>query len=372
MRIVYGVFGYGRGHATRAQVVLPELMRQHEVLLLAGDDAYDALSPEYPVVRIPTLAYIYKPDGTQSVYGTFKRNASVVSDALFHGTRFRQIRDVVREFKPHLAIADAEPFTHTTCSALKIPRISLDHFGVMVYCKPPVPWHDRVRLLRDQLTYRSLMGTPERVIVSSFFDAPPRYPEVHRVATLLRDEVTSVRPKKGEHLLVYLNRGEHQLTPRVEEALQNAGAPVVFYGSPRRGVDGNIIFRAPGNRSFVEDLSRAIGVVSTAGNQLVGECIYFGKPMLVMPESVLEQRMNATALVNMGLGAQVPHEDFGVGELKRFFERLPDYRENMKSVVCDGRPEVLATLDRFSKELTGHRANFVPSRSFAPAVVGHA
>jgi hypothetical protein len=36
MRILYGVFGYGRGHATRALSVLPELMERHEVTVLAG------------------------------------------------------------------------------------------------------------------------------------------------------------------------------------------------------------------------------------------------------------------------------------------------------------------------------------------------
>ena len=37
MRIVYGIHGYGRGHATRALGVLPELRQRHEVLGLAGE-----------------------------------------------------------------------------------------------------------------------------------------------------------------------------------------------------------------------------------------------------------------------------------------------------------------------------------------------
>lgn len=63
MRILYGVFGYGRGHATRALSVLPELRERHEVLLLAGGDAYDAIAPEHPVVRVPTLRYEYATNG---------------------------------------------------------------------------------------------------------------------------------------------------------------------------------------------------------------------------------------------------------------------------------------------------------------------
>ncbi len=54
MRILYGVFGYGRGHATRALSILPELRERHEVVVLAGGDAYDAIAPDHPVVRILT------------------------------------------------------------------------------------------------------------------------------------------------------------------------------------------------------------------------------------------------------------------------------------------------------------------------------
>jgi UDP:flavonoid glycosyltransferase YjiC (YdhE family) len=39
MRIAHGVFGYGRGHATRAAAVLPELETRHEVRIFAGGDA---------------------------------------------------------------------------------------------------------------------------------------------------------------------------------------------------------------------------------------------------------------------------------------------------------------------------------------------
>jgi UDP:flavonoid glycosyltransferase YjiC (YdhE family) len=35
MRILYGVHGYGRGHAVRSLAVLSELRLRHEVLVLA-------------------------------------------------------------------------------------------------------------------------------------------------------------------------------------------------------------------------------------------------------------------------------------------------------------------------------------------------
>src|SRR5215472_9225440 len=85
MRILYGVFGYGRGHATRALSVLPELRRRHEVIVLAGGDAYDAIAPEHAVVRIPTLRYEYSPDGRRSLSRTLGENVSHVADVWLGG-----------------------------------------------------------------------------------------------------------------------------------------------------------------------------------------------------------------------------------------------------------------------------------------------
>jgi hypothetical protein len=59
VRILYAVHGYGRGHATRTLAILPELARRHTLLCLAGGDAYTAIWPDFPVVRIPTLRFVY-------------------------------------------------------------------------------------------------------------------------------------------------------------------------------------------------------------------------------------------------------------------------------------------------------------------------
>src|SRR5215470_3338672 len=81
VRILYGVFGYGRGHATRALGVLPHLLARHEVLVLAGGDAYETLRlAGLPVVAIPTLAYVYRRDGRRCVWRSLLGNARGIAD----------------------------------------------------------------------------------------------------------------------------------------------------------------------------------------------------------------------------------------------------------------------------------------------------
>jgi uncharacterized protein (TIGR00661 family) len=331
--------------------VLPELRHHHEVVVLAGGDAYETLAPHHPVVRIPTLRYTYGPDGRRSLSRTFGENVRHVADVLFGGSTLREVEYLARHVRPHVAICDAEPWTHTVAARQRIPRISFDHFGIMAYCRPPMAWLDRIRSLRDVFAYRGLMGRPDRVIVSSFYDGGRREPRVRFVGPLLREEVLGTRPTRGEHLLAYFNQGDSQLTPRIEDALRNLGMAVLIYGTTRRGCDGTLSFRAPSNRPFLEDLASCRAVFSTAGNQLVGEAMWFGKPMLVMPEETVEQRLNAAAVERTGLGLRVDSLRVTRAAFDRLFADEARFREAAKRNARDGRSDAIAALERFAREL---------------------
>jgi uncharacterized protein (TIGR00661 family) len=355
MRIVYGIHGYGRGHATRALGVLPELRQRHEVLVLAGGDAYQALAPLGPVTQIPTLTYVYRKSGRVATPETLHENAERIWDLVSRGETHRKVLAALRDFRPDLAICDVEPWTHQVAARLGIPRISFDHFGILAYCRPPMPWSDRIRCLRDIAVYRALTGRPDRVIVSSFYQAPATFPAARCVGALLRDDVFKVRAARGDHLLAYFNKGDHQYTPHVEEALQGTGLPALVYGTARSGTDGNVTYRPPGNASFLEDLARCRAVLSTAGNQLVGEALHFGKPMLVHPERSVEQRLNAAAVSRLRIGAQVCHEDISADAIRRFLRDAPQYEASARGLVRDGRSEALAAIESFASELAQGR-----------------
>jgi uncharacterized protein (TIGR00661 family) len=200
------------------------------------------------------------------------------------------------------------------------------------------------------------MGRPDRIIVSSFYRGGAHDPRVRFVGPLLRPQVLHRRATRGAHLLVYLNRGAYQLSARVERALRALAMPVVVYGSPRRGLDGNLDFREPSNELFLDDLASCRAVFSTAGNQLVGEAIWFGKPMLVMPEHTVEQRLNAAAVERLGIGLQVPHTEVDVQAMQTFLAREESFRASMRHAVSDGREEALAAIESFARALVRERA----------------
>lgn len=356
MRIAYAIHGYGRGHATRALAVLPELRKRHEILILAGGDAYDLLRPEYPAHRIPTLRYYYGRNAQRSSLRTVFGNLPSVIDLTFRGPAFESVAETIRDFGADVVISDAEGWSHRAAKHLGIPRIGFDHFGVLVHCALPTEGLDVVKAWFHSLSYRWLMGIPERVIVSSFYPAPPRRPGVAVVGPLLRPEVTATAPREGEHLLAYFNKGVHQFTPAVEAAFRALDMPVRVYGAGQRKPVGKLQFLPTSNLPFVEDLASCRAVVSTAGNQLVGEAIHFGKPMLVIPEATVEQRINAAALERLGLGMRVDQHAFGVGPLLTFLSREREFRANIATTVRDGWSRAVDMIERYIAELTGNGA----------------
>jgi uncharacterized protein (TIGR00661 family) len=359
MRILYGVHGYGRGHATRTLAVLPHLAARHQVLVLAGGDAYQAISPDFPVVRIPTLGFAYNPGKgarERCDWRTLQRNLPGFLDVKFGGPTFQMVRDIVEEHSPDVILSDAETWTHHVAAALRIPRISFDHIGILAYCRPRIEWRDRLEAEVDAWMYRRLMGRPQRIIVSSFYDAPPRSPHVHVVGTLPRQAVRGLVPHNGDHLLAYLNKGNEQVTREILDTLNSVGCPVHLYGCSQRGREGNISFLPPSTLPFLEDLAGCRAVISTAGNQLMGEAIFLGKPVLVMPERCVEQRLNAAAVERLGIGMRLNPRQLNPRRLRTFLDHCPEFAANTRLHIRDGLPAAIAIIDRYLAELAPARA----------------
>lgn len=77
------------------------------------------------------------------------------------------------------------------------------------------------------------------------------------------------------------------------------------------GCDGvaapNINYKNTSSDAFINDLAACRGVLSTAGQQLIGEARYFGKPLLVVPmPGQHEQEINARYARLEGLGDYSP------------------------------------------------------------------
>lgn len=352
-RILYGIHGYGRGHAARAQAVLPELTRRHDVRVLAGDDAWDQLHDRFEVIRIPTLRYYYNAKRQRSVWQTLKRGIPAMLDMFLDGAICQMIQTEIRHFQPDVVLSDSEGFTHHAAKSAGLPRISFDHYGVLAHCRLDLnPW-DRFVLRSEVPVYDMLVAKPDRAVAVAFFEGEPKRPGVRIVGPILRELVRSTEPTDAGHLLVYFTNAQTHFTQKVEQALHSLDMPIRVYGPKREGTEGNITFCPIGNEPFVRDLASCRAVFSTAGNQLISEAIHFSKPLLLLPEDVLEQRINAHYVSQWGIGMRTSAADISAGRIQQFMGRVEEFRAKIAPHRRDGLAEALDALEMYIQELTG-------------------
>lgn len=354
MRIAYGVHGYGRGHSSRALAVLGKLMSRHEVLILAGGDAWRALKDDYPVVRIPVFKYTLGRSGKIAPLKTILYSVPKVMDLALRGPALELVTDVLTDFAPDVVMSDSEPWTHGAANNLRLPRISFDHFGVLVWCDWPMSGADKVRCRMEGLIYRRMMSGPaDRTVIVSFYAPPPRREGVRVIGPVLRDLVARTVPADGDYLMVYFSNGHIHFTPQVESALKELDCSAIVYGTGREGDDGNLEFRPPSNTRFVEDLAGCRAVFSTAGNQLISEAMYFRKPLLVLPEDSLEQRLSAAAIETMEIGMRTHRDTVTADQLREFLAGRDRFAANIPDTPADGQSRAVAAIEEYARELTG-------------------
>ncbi|MGE0756215.1 MAG: glycosyltransferase family protein, partial [Pirellulaceae bacterium] len=226
-----------------------------------------------------------------------------------------------------------------------IPLVSFDHqHFLLVSDLSDLPWSLRWKAWLLRPSIRLCYGGAHRMIVSSFYFPPKRhrYRDAVQVGPLLRPEIESACPIQGDYVLVYVRRA----MPRtLERALRECGRPVRVYGLGCREPAGNLIFCATDQSGFAADLAGCCAVVATAGNQLVGEAFYLGKPVLGLPEpGNFEQSINGYFLRASGAGESIDMGRLTPADLQEFLQRVPEYRSRLRPHQVKGNELAVAAI----------------------------
>lgn len=367
--VVYAMSGEGRGHATRALTVIEALRTAHTIKVYAYGQAAEFLEPIYrgsdvEVRRLPGLQFHYTARGSVAYFRTVLAAAPYL---LQLDTRVEQLcRELARD-APSLVITDFEPIVPRAALRLGVPFVSLDHqhfltaydlrglpLRLRAYARCLAPWVQRY--------YRGQTHS----IVSSFYDAPllPHGGAVTRVGVLLRPEILHAEPTPGRHLVAYVRR---QIRGHVIQALVDTGHPVKVYGLGAQPSRGRVSFHAIDPDRFVADLASSLALVSTAGNQLVGEALYLGKPVFAMPEDGnFEQAINAHFLKASGMGETLPVRAVTGEQLRGFLGRVAWLRTRIDRASVCGNRAALTVLREQLQLAQGHALCQPTSRQAVP------
>jgi uncharacterized protein (TIGR00661 family) len=345
MRILYGVVGEGMGHAVRSRVVLEHLLAQgHQVEIMASSRAADFLARRFPEVhRIHGLHIIYEANRV-------RRGRTLVSN-LRTGTaalpeHVRTYFELVEDFAPEVVISDFESWVYLYAKLHRLPILSIDNMQVLSRCKHPPEILDGIRgEFRLQRAFvRSKLPFCDHYLITTFFYPEPRRPNTTLLPPILRPEILSATPSRGEHLLVYQTAEGNDSLPAL---LQQAGVPCRVYGM-RRGLEadvqeGNLLYRPFDEARFIADLASARAVISGGGFTVLGECVYLHKPTFALPVAgQIEQVINGRYLQHLGYGRTAPQLD--ATGLAEFLDRSEVYAERLQSYQQAGNERLFECL----------------------------
>ncbi|MEW4488212.1 glycosyltransferase family protein [Thalassoglobus sp. JC818] len=350
-KVVYSLAGEGRGHATRSKTIIDQLVKRgHRVYVFAPAVAYELLSEVYQdservfVEEIPGLVFHYRNERVDFA-GTTLGTIEYVRGLPLLVSRLQNRLD---QIEPDLAITDFEPALPRAAKLAGVPWISVNHQHFLVVSD----FHSLPRSLRTKAWLMSkVVGQyyrdPAKMVVSSFYFPPlkERYRDTVQTGVLLRDQVVNAVPEKHDHVVAYLRRFA---TEKMLDSLANCGSRVKVYGLGERPRLGSIEFCPISNSGFLEDLRTCKALVSSAGNQLVGEALFLKKPVLVFPEAKnFEQEINARYLEQSGGGTWVGYSEFGENVMREFLESLSQFQCNIPREALNGNTRTMQVIDHF-------------------------
>jgi uncharacterized protein (TIGR00661 family) len=350
-KIAISLCGEGRGHATRICTLVEHLEHDHDILLYTSADALEFLSRRFPadhprvrIIGIPGIVFQYvggRLDVVRSIAAGLDYQARQI------GPLVDRMIGELEAFGADLTITDFEPALPRAASRLGIPLISIDHqHFLLAYDLDALPWTLQWNAWFMSHAVWMYVTEATDTVVSAFFRPPLRrgWEHVVQVGPLLRAEIVQALPRDDGFILSYLRRH----TPfAVIDALAECGRPVRVYGLGSRPQVGDVSFHEIDDARFVADLASCHALVSAAGNQLIGEALHLGKPLLVLPERAhAEQLMNSHFLAAMGCGAFTLLEEVDRGRVRAFLDELHRFTPALGAVAgrMDGTHDVLGVI----------------------------
>ena len=298
MKILYAFPSVGNGHLARAQKLIAALKKHAQVdVLITGTNKHIAFS--HPVRHhLRGVGLAFTKTGKVSIWRTLLQ------------LRPWGIRKDIRTLPMHeydLVVTDFEPISARAAKRAKVPCVHLSNQASFV--SPKVPRPPRKNRLVEILF--SQWYIPAQKYIGFHFQS---YDE-GVYTPLIGDEIRSADPTNNGRFVVYLNMYSlHELRDTFS-TLPDYEFTIFSHAITKEEKQNNILFKPAEKEAFIEALTTAAGVITTAGFQTPAEALFLGKKLMVVPlASHYEQECNAAAL-----------EELGVMTLKKIDNSFPSH-----------------------------------------------
>jgi hypothetical protein len=283
----------------------------HQVTIAAGQDALPVLSEgrdgEVEEARslLPGIGMV------ATVQGVVGRVS---------GERLALVRDDIE-----VLISDGDMPAILAAKLMGCPSIAIGHGLVFSHGEPPKTASSK-RWRREARKARAASWTSTRQVAVNFVPVAPGVDTVTMARPEIRPEL--VRAADVDRVVTYFRDDNGA---RALSALVEAGhTPLLFTDAPCSIEGVEVHPRDPA--AFTRALCRARAVVSSAGSQLISECVHLGVPQFALFEdSDDEQALNVEMLAAAGLGGGSSFQTLEATDLETFLESCDTRRQEATS-----------------------------------------
>ena len=191
------------------------------------------------------------------------------------------------------------------------------------------PDNKRLEMLKAKGVIKTYVVKPKIHILTSFF-----YPKIRAgknaviYPPVIRDEIYKLKPKSGEHIIVYQTSRESVELIHKLKALSNE--EFIVYGFNKELVDENLTYRKFNEDIFYEDMRCAKAIITNGGFTMISEAIYLKKPVYSIPaEGNFEQILNGFYVEKLGYGEY--HDQLNSKLIDNFISSLKEYKINLNN-----------------------------------------
>lgn len=335
------------GHATRSRVVLQHLVDSgHEVEIMTSGRAKDFLAKHFEGVnRIHGLHFVTE-DNRVRLGRTLWSNVLAGTAGL--PRNIEAYFELIAEFRPEVVISDFESWTYFYGKVHRLPVFSIDNMQIINRCTQPpeILAGEQANFEIARAFVKSKLPFCDHYLITTFFRPEIRKDHTSLHPPILRPEILATTPTQGDHLLVYQTAEGHA---QLADVLKHFDIECRVYGMHRglteEKVDGNLRHRPFSEQGFIHDLATSRAVIAGGGFTVMGEAVYFHKPMLAVPlEKQFEQTLNARWLQHLGYGQYVKEID-DPAQVRAFLDAVPACAEKLASYSQDGNEDLLGALD---------------------------
>jgi uncharacterized protein (TIGR00661 family) len=349
MKILYGVAGQGYGHSSRSELIGQYLINAgHNVTFGASHQSLSYLSCVFGdrVKQLHGLSLSYR---NQKIcyFKTLQQNIQSFLEG--GGPLNRKFFKCADQFKPDIVITDFEPFVARWAQKREIPCISIDHQHFLIHCELERPKANYFEQGLTNTVIRSYQIHADAYIILNFFKVAVKHKRAKLAPPVIRFPLLDMKTIQGKHYLIYTTDKSAEMKKRIINLVQiHNKCCFVIYGFNVNLQGINYVFKKTTTGEFLNDLSSCRGVIATAGFSLISECLYFKKPMLLMPvKNQYEQSINAHYVQKSNAGLQtqlLTSESF-----EAFKSGLASFTADHPEIIFPNNQEYFTILDQLLK-----------------------